>query len=271
MTDSDVYFGQVIHKRTRPFSHRLRYRVFSILVDLDEVGALGARLRLFSCDRWNLLSFRARDHGPRDGSPLRRWIDAKLAEAGIDLAGGRVRILCFPRMFGYAFNPLSVWYCHHADGRLMALLYEVSNTFGEHHSYLVPVTAGGADDVVRQTCAKGFHVSPFIGMTATYNFTLRPPADRLQLAIREDDAAGPFLFATHVGARRPFTDATLLRAMLAYPLMTLKVIAGIHWEALKMLPKGARYRRRPAAPTEPVTIAPAISPLANDPTGVPAE
>ncbi len=264
---SAVYLGHVTHKRLRPFKHRLDYRVFSLLVDLEEVSQLGRRLRVFSHNRPNLLSFHDRDHGPRDGSPLRPWIDKKLAEVGLDPAGGPVRILCFPRMLGYVFNPLSVWYCHHSDGRLVAVLYEVSNTFGEHHSYLIPVPTESSSETLRQQCKKHFYVSPFIAMAATYHFSLQAPGERLQLAIREDDQDGPLLVASHVGKRRPFDDRTLLRAAAAHPLMTVKVIAGIHWEALKMVRKGARFVRRPTPPTRSVSF----HPNTNDPAVAAAE
>ncbi len=264
---SALYFGRVIHKRLRPFRHRLDYRVFSVFLDLDEVPALASKTRLFSHNRWNVFSFYDRDHGPRDGSSLRRWLAPKLREAGIDLEGGRVRMLCFPRVLGYVFNPLSVWYCYDRNDRLVALLHEVRNTFGESHSYLLPVDGGSGDEVIQQSCAKRFYVSPFIEMGATYGFTLRPPDERLSFAIKEDVASGPLLIATHTGERRSFDDRTLLRAAVSYPLMTLKVMAAIHWEALKIVRKGGTFFRRPAPPPQPVTI-PAAD---NDPLRLAAE
>ena len=266
-TFSALYFGHVTHKRLRPFRHKLDYRVFSVFVDLDELPLLSNKLRLFSHNRRNLFSLYDRDHGARDGSPLRPWIDARLQEAGIDTNGGRVRLLCFPRVLGYVFNPLSVWYCYDNRDHLVALLYEVSNTFGEHHSYLLAVSGNLPGAVIRQSCAKRLYVSPFIEMAATYRFLLRPPGERLSLTIREDVASGPLFIASHLAERRSFNDAMLYRAAITYPLMTVKVIAGIHWEALKMSIKGARLVRRPAPPDEPVTF-PA---RADDPVRVPAE
>ena len=250
---SCFYFGAVMHRRLRPVRHRFAYRVFSCLIDLDELEALG-NLRFFGHNRFNLMSFHDRDHGPRDGSALRPWIEARLAGAGIDIAGGPVRLLCFPRMLGYVFNPLSIWFCHHADGRLRAILYEVSNTFGERHSYLILVPADAAGKTIAQSCAKAFHVSPFLGLAGRYVFRLRAPDDRLAIAIREEDSEGPVMAAVQNGRRMPFSPATVLTAFLRYPLMTLKVIGAIHFEALRLWRKGARFHKRPAPPSQPVSV-----------------
>lgn len=259
MTGSCLYFGTVVHQRLRPRPHALRYRVFSLLLDLDELPALAARLRLFSQNRFNLFSFYDRDHGSRRGEPLRPYIEGQLARAGIALEGGAIRLLCFPRVLGYVFNPLSIYFCHHAHGELRAILYEVRNTFGEQHSYLIP-TRGAGDELVRQSCAKNFYVSPFMPMECSYAFRLKPPDARLAVSIRQTDREGPILFASLDGARAPLDDRTLARAFLRYPLMTLKVIGGIHWEALKLWRKGLRTLPRPAPPHDPVTICEAAEP-----------
>lgn len=254
---SALYFGKVMHKRLRPFVHQFTYRVFSLFVDLGELESLGRRLRIFSHNRWNLFSFHDRDHGPHDGRPLRPWIDRHLREAGIDLAGGPVRLLCYPRVLGYVFNPLTIWFCHHADGSLRALLYEVSNTFGESHSYLLPLPPGrDAEAAIVQSAAKRFHVSPFIGMTSRYHFRLAQPGEKLIVAIRQEVPEGGQLLARHSGRRRALTDRSLLLAFFAYPLMSLKVIGAIHWEALRLWWKGAKVMPHPPAPVEDVTILP---------------
>ena len=254
MTGAALYFGRVMHARLAPFRHRFAYRVVSLWLDLDDLAATARRTRLFSHNRWNLFSFHDRDFGPRDGSALRPWIDRQLAAAGIDLTGGRVRVLCFPRVFGYAFNPLAVWYCYAADNRLAAILYDVSNTFGQAHAYLLPVAAQPSGPAIDQACAKRFYVSPFMDMDVAYRFRLTPPGARLALRIDQTDARGLGFVATHVARRRPFADATLLRAFLTHPLLGVKIIAGIHWQALRLWRKGARVRRRPAPPNRPVTI-----------------
>lgn len=251
---SCLYFGRVMHKRLRPFRHRLDYRVFSLYLDLDELPALARRLRLFSHNRWNLFAFQDRDHGARDGAPLRAWIDGRLAEAGIDLEGGAVRLLCFPRVLGYVFNPLTIWFCHHRSGRLAAVLYEVRNTFGEKHGYLIPVDPARAPGApILQSCDKAFYVSPFIAMTATYHFRLAEPDERLAVLIRQWTPEGELLIASQTGQRRPLTDARLAGAFFAYPLMTLKVIGAIHWHALKLWRKGAKIVPRPAPPARAVS------------------
>jgi DUF1365 family protein len=253
---SCLYFGRVMHARLRPFRHRFAYRVFSIFVDLNELPILGRRLRLFSHNRWNLFSLYDRDFGPRDGGSLKVWIERHLTAAGIDLAGGRVRLLCFPRLFGYVFNPLSVWFCYDAEERLVAVLYDVSNTFGESHGYLLPVAPDRAPgQAIEQQCSKRLYVSPFMDMAATYRFRLDEPGERLAIRIDQEDAEGRGFVATHTARRAPLRDSTLLRACFAYPLMTLKVIGGIHWEALHLWRKGARLRPRPAPPPGDVTVA----------------
>ncbi len=255
--DSALYFGEVMHKRLRPFTQRFVYRVFSLWLDLDELPRLDRRLRLFSHNRFNLFSFYDRDHGARDGSALRPWIEAQLRAAGRDIGGGPVRLLCFPRVLGYVFNPLTIWFCHRPDGTLDSLLYEVRNTFGQKHGYLIPLGAAPAPgEAIRQACDKGFYVSPFIGMQARYRFKLREPDAALFVAILEEVAAGPLLVATQTGQRRPLRDGTLLRAWLTRPLMTVKVIAGIHWEALKLWRRGAAYHKKPAPPAAEVTVLP---------------
>lgn len=249
---SGLYRGTVLHRRLHPVRHRLSYRVFSLLLDLDELPDLGRRLRLFAHNRAAPVSFHDRDHGPGDGRPLKPWVEEQLAAAGID-AGGPVRVLAFPRLWGFVFNPLTVYFCHRPDGTLAALLYEVNNTFGQRHSYLIPAAAG-EDGVVRQSCGKGFYVSPFMDMDTRYHFRIRPPAERLSIGIHQTGAAGDLLHASLTAERVPLTDRALVAAVLRHPLMTLKVVAGIHWEALRLWRKGLRLRPRPPAPPAPVTI-----------------
>ncbi len=274
---SRLYTGEVMHKRLLPFRHRFRYRVFSLLLDLDELPRLDRELRLFSHNRFNLFSFHDRDHGGRDGRPLRPWIAARLAEAGIesdiatDIAGGRGRIelLCFPRVLGYVFNPLTIWFCRDSSDRLRAVLYEVRNTFGDKHGYLLPVAeAHRPEQPLRQACAKGFHVSPFLPMDGGYRFRLHEPGERLSVLIREDLPEGEVLVATQTGRRAPLDDRRLARAFVAFPLLTLKVIAAIHWQALRLWLKGARFHRRPAPPAAEVT--PVLDAAAARPLTLPA-
>jgi DUF1365 family protein len=266
MSDSCLYFGQVLHRRVRPFQHRFRYRVFSIYLDLDELPNVAHRLKLFSYNRWNLFSFFDRDHGPlgpaaQEKRPIRAWVDQNLAAAGIDCHGGRITLLCFPRLFGFVFNPLSVFFCHNRNGDLKAILYEVSNTFSQRHSYLLPCDDGArrnAPVAINQSCAKRLYVSPFIGMASTYRFRIKVPDERLSIlvrqAIQEQSNESRQLVAVQTGQRVPLTDPNLIRAFFRYPLMTVKVVAAIHWEALWLWRKGARLVSRPQPPKHEVTL-----------------
>jgi uncharacterized protein len=249
---SALYAGSVMHRRLRPKPHRLRYRVFWMLLDLDEIELLAKRLPLFSRNRVNAVSFYDADHGDRSGRPLRPQIDQMLCQADFDPSGGSVQLLCMPRIFGYGFNPLSVYFCRDRHGEMTAVIYEVHNTFGECHSYLIP--AGEADGMINQNCRKIFYVSPFMGMDMDYEFRLRVPDERVSLAIRATDAGGPILVAALAGNRRALSNANLLSLSMAYPLLTLKVIGAIHWHALRLWLKGIRLRRRPLPPSTPVTI-----------------
>lgn len=248
---SAIYRGSVMHSRLLPVQHRLRYRVFSLLIDLDELPALTRRLRWLSHNRFNLMSLHDRDHGDAPtgdqirGDSMRTWAERTLCAQGIAPPRGRIELLCFPRLLGYVFNPLSLWLCRGQGDRLEAVIYEVHNTFGGRHAYALPVAAGQAEGVVAQRCGKEFYVSPFIPMNAQYSFRLKPPGETVSLLIRERDDAGEILRATLSGRRRPLTDAEMLGAFAAHPLMTLKVVAGIHWHALRLWRKGARYHPKP--------------------------
>jgi DUF1365 family protein len=252
---SALYDGWVTHQRLRPRAHRLRYRMLSFLLDLDEIDDLARSSRWFSHNRLNLFSFHDIDYG--DGSPkgLRDQIEAHLREVGLVLDGGAIRILTMPRILGCAFNPLSVFFCHRPDGRLSAIHYEVNNTFGQRHAYLIPVEEA-ADAMVRQRCAKDFHVSPFLDMALDYAFQVSPPADRLSMLIRVCDAEGLLLTAAHSARRVEFSDAMLLRAFFSHGLQMIRVVGGIHWEALRLWLKGLPLKPRPAPPPRPVTAIP---------------
>ena len=241
--ENGIYTGIVRHERLRPKAHSLSYKVFCLLLDLDDLPSIDRRLRLLSFNRWGILSLREADHG--DGRQLRPWVEAQLRTAAI-VADGPIRVLCYPRMFGYVFNPLTVYFCYRADGALAGIVYEVHNTHGERHAYVLAAPQGNAGRV-RQSCAKTFFVSPFMPMDCVYDFSILPPGPRVQILISESDAEGRLLSASFSGEYGALTDAGLLRAMLRHPLMTLKVTLGIHWEALRLLAKGLRiYRHAPA-------------------------
>ena len=233
---SAIYDGEVVHERFQPRSHRLRYSVFSMLLDLDELLLLDAGLKFFAYNRWAPIAFHDRDHGPRDGTWLRPWAEEKMREAGIEPDGGRIELLCYPRIFGYVFNPLSVYFCRRTDESLAAILYEVHNTHGEQHTYAIPVTNHGV--VIQQRAEKAFYVSPFIGPKATYNFRIVPPAETATVVIRQDVDNELHMTAAFHGTRQPLTAPVMARHICAFSLMTFKVMVAIHWEAVKLWCKG---------------------------------
>ena len=242
--NSAIFRGEVVHRRHRPKRHDLRYRVFSLLIDLDELPELDRTHRLFSHNGFALFSLHDKDHGALSGCDLKGWALGELAKAG--RSATRVEMLCYPRILGYVFNPLTVYFCYSDDGHLTAILYEVCNTFKERFTYILPVD----DDArpVRQVADKQLYVSPFIPMTCRYHFTIRPPDEAVKVSIRETDEDGPLLYASFAGERQPLGDRALARLFFAYPLMTLKVMAGIHFEALKLVLKGIPVFRHAPAP-----------------------
>lgn len=248
-----------MHMRLTPFKHQFRYRVFTSLLDVDRLEETCGALRLLRLDRFGLLSFHRKDHGARDGSDLRPWVEEQLALHGCPTPA-RIWLLSFPRILGYAFNPLSIYYCEDADGRLESVIYEVKNTFGDQHPYVLACPAD-SDGSCRHEESKDFYVSPFLGMDQTYTFTIRPPGERLSINIRQRDDTGPWLIATQTGQRRPLTDAQILYSWIRHPLMTFKVFAAIHWQALKLAIKGARFTPyRGAYPHKAGDKAPAATP-----------
>jgi DUF1365 family protein len=245
-----LYFGEVMHARLKPMGHRFSYRVMSLLIDLDRLDRADRLSPLFAVNRAALYSFHESDHGERDGSSLRAYAQARAAGHGIDLTGGRVLLLCYPRLLGYTFNPLSVYFCYRADGSIALLIYEVRNTFGEIHPYVLPVREGEMSSAgVRQEQDKLFYVSPFIGLAMRYRFRISPPCEQVKLRILETDRDGPLLAATFIGRHRALTTRSLLRAFVALPLVTVKIIAAIHWQALRLWLKGAKLAPRPDAAT----------------------
>jgi hypothetical protein len=248
-----LYRAEVMHQRFVSATYRFRYRVFSLLLDIDAIDQAASSSWLFSRNRFNLLSFYDRDHLPGGSRDLRSWATGVLADGGIDETGLTIRLLCFPRVLGWVFNPLSLWYCERRDGSPVAVIAEVRNTFGERHCYLLKPPHGQVGWPLRQRHAKQFHVSPFIGMQAAYDFRLSRPDERLRVVIREFEDDRLILVATQTGERRPFRSTELLREALRVPFQTLKVLSAIHWQALKIWLRGARFHRKPAPPLEEVT------------------
>jgi DUF1365 family protein len=252
--NSAIYRGTVMHRRFFPTTHRFTYGVYYLLLDLDELDELDRSATGFGHDRAAPFAFWDRDHGPRDGSPLRPWLEGYLREAGIDLEGGPVRILTMPRILGHVFNPISVWFCYGPADDLRAVLYEVSNTFGQWHHHLARVDGLDPAGNVRHVFDKELFVSPFIDQDASYEFRVRPPDERAALLVREYLPAGQVLTATLVAERHELEGVALWRAFATHPMVTLKVLGGIHLEAWRLWRKGTPFRRHGPAPDEPVTI-----------------
>jgi uncharacterized protein len=247
-----LYEGPVMHARLKPFMHRFSYRIFSTLIDIDQLGALSQLSMLFSVNRFNMLSFHEKDHIDRRISPecqgLRAYVDQLCREADMPPAR-RVLLLASPRVFGHAFNPISVYYAYGADDLLCSVIYEVRNTFGARHAYVCPVRPGDISAAgVRQTCAKRLHVSPFIDMSGRYDFRIAPPGQELRLRILEHDDTGPILAASFAGSAKPLTTANLASALIRIPLLGLKVVGLIHFEALRLWLKGAIFHTSPPPP-----------------------
>jgi DUF1365 family protein len=238
---SGLYVGSVFHRRLTPRPHRFRYTLYWLLVDLDELPRLDAELNLFAHNRRALFSLHDRDHGDGTARPLRAQAEALLTESGVDLDGGAIRLLCMPRTFGYVFNPLSIYFCHARDGALAALIYEVHNTFGERHSYVLPAAAS---DGGLQSCAKAFFVSPFLPMGLRYEFRVSPPGEKIAVAIRVGDRDDVVLRAGLTAQRRELSDGALLRVGLAVPAIGIKTMAAIHFEAARLWLKGIAYLGR---------------------------
>jgi hypothetical protein len=247
LPDGSIYRGEVVHKRVRPVEHKLNYRVFSLAMDVDRLDDAARRLKLFSLNRFNLFSINQNQHGHRDGSSLSNFAWQQVRKLGMTDRVDRIMVLFYPRIFGFAFNPLTVYYCLDTDGEPALMIYEVRNTFGENLTYVLPA---GADQSGTYTHVidKSFYVSPFNDVDGRYSFhVVRPDEDlTVGVALKTDDA--PLLRTHFRGHRCKLTDMGLLKVFFAYPLMTLKIVGAIHWEALKLWKKGLRLKTRPPAP-----------------------
>ncbi len=252
-----AYVGKVGHHRLAPRKHSFTYNVFAFCLDLDRIDEAAGRLSLFSRNRFNVLSFHDRDHGNGTQEPLGRQVRSLLQDAGLEDAGDRIALLCYPRIFGYVFNPLSVYFCYRADGELGALIYEVTNTFRERKSYIIPLKAPAqkaSDDVYLQTCAKEMYVSPFTSAEGSYDFRITPPDGSVNVGVDFRDTSGGVLKTYFRGEQRALSDRSILGLLLQYPLMTLKVTSAIHWEAARLWFKGIAVRDRYASPRYSHTI-----------------
>ena len=239
---SSIYNGKVIHKRFKPKEHFFKYSVFSLLIDLSELSQLDKEIKFFSFNKFNLISFYEKDHGSRDGSSLVAWVKKNLEANNIHFKDIKIKLLCYPRIFGYVFNPLSVFFIYNSNEKLISILYEVKNTFGEQHTYIFKVD----DDLklFQHNCSKKFHVSPFIEMDCKYYFRILKPEDKMSVIIDQYQANEKILYASQDGKRVDFNSKELLKSYLKHPLMTFKIISAIHFEAFKLWTKGIKFIKK---------------------------
>ena len=236
-----IYRGFVTHRRFKPVRHYFSYKTFSILFDLTELEELHKKIGIFSFNKFNIFSFYNKDHGSRDGSDLTEWVKTNLKKYNLNFNISKIKLLCFPRIFGYVFNPLSIFYCYEGN-ILKAILYEVKNTFNEQHTYVFPV----ADNlkIITQQCNKKFYVSPFIEMDTLYNFRLTEPGENIKILIKQTDKIDKVLVACQVGKKQPMSLKQLIINFFIHPMMTLKIILSVHYEALRLWKKGAIFQNR---------------------------
>ena len=242
MINSSIYNGQVIHKRFKPKVHSFKYNVFSLLIDLSELNMLDKKVNFFSYNKINLISFYDKDHGERDGSSLIDWVHSNLKKNNISTEDIKIKILCYPRIFGFVFNPLSVFYIYNLSNQLISILYEVKNTFGEQHTYIFRVEKDG--NLIQNYCSKKFHVSPFIEMDCNYFFRLLKPGNKISVIIDQYDSEDKILYASQDGVRTDFNTKYLLKSYLKHPIMTFKIILAIHYEAFKLWTKGIKFVKK---------------------------
>ena len=239
-----IYKGIVTHRRFKPKRHFFNYKTFSVLFDLDELKDLEKRISIFSLNKFNLFSFYNKDHGNRDGSDIKNWVKNNLNKFNINFEVSKIKLLCFPRIFGYVFNPLSIFYCYDEDLGLRAILYEVKNTFNEQHTYIFRVDKN--TKIITQSCNKKFYVSPFIEMDTWYNFRLTEPKETLSVYIKQTDSGGMLLSACQIGRKEKISTKQLLINFIKHPMMTIKIIMAIHFEALRLWSKGVRLVKKNA-------------------------
>lgn len=250
-----LWTGKTVHHRFAPFERRFEYDIFLIDLDIDRLEDAGRTTAAFRVERPALFSFRSTDHGRKEkGAALRPWAEDLFRSAGVDLGGGMIRLVTFPRHMFYRFAPLSLWYGFGQDGDLKGIIYEVNNTFGESHCYVAPVDSARA----QHEASKAFHVSPFMDVAGQYRFTLRAPDEHLRVSIENWENGARTHLAAISAEHLAVSTGALVRLALVQPFASVGVAFGIHWQALKIWLKGAGYRRKPPPPGKPATIAEVI-------------
>ena len=242
--NTKLYSTTIVHERFSNFKNIFKYSVFSMCFDYDELTTLTKKIKIFSYNRFNIFSYNKKDHGYRDGRSLREFVEKHLAESNFFFDGLNIQIICFPRIFGYAFNPLSIIYCYH-ELKLVAVFYEVKNTSNEQHTYFFASNEKKNISEYQHQCNKNFYVSPFIGMKALYKFRNQLPNNKMSINIDLFDENNlKILTASQYGKKISLNSFTLLRHLISNPLITLKIIAGILYEAFFIFLKGGKYYNR---------------------------
>ena len=249
--NSIIYNGKVIHKRFKPKEHYFNYKVFSLLIDLEELAIIDKSINFFSYNKFNLISFFDKDHGPRDGTGLKQWVNDNLKKIGIFNQNIKIKLLCYPRIFGYVFNPLSIFFIYNKSDQLISILYEVKNTFGEQHTYVFKTED---QKLIQNQCKKKFYVSPFINMECKYFFKILKPDNKLSVVIDQYDDDGKLLFASQDGSASEFNSKNLILSFFSHPLMSFKIIAAIHFEAFKLWIKGVKLVKKKIKIFNKITI-----------------
>ena len=239
--NSKIYTGKVIHRRFKPKEHYFKYSVFSLLIDLDELEDIQKEISIFSYNKFNIISFFDKDHGERDSSSLKNWVYSNLKTLGIE-EEVKIKLLCYPRIFGYVFNPLSIFFVYNSKSKLISILYEVKNTFGEQHTYVFKVDE--KSELLKNNCEKKFFVSPFMDLESEYYFKVLNPDKSLSIIIDQRDKSGKLLFASQDGVRSNLNSKNLIFSYLKHPLMTFKIISAIHFEALRLWLKGIKLVKK---------------------------
>lgn len=245
--NAEIYQGEVTHKRVSPVQHKLNYRVFSLMIDVDQLKQVSTRTKLFSVGRWNLFSLCQRDHGYKNDRSISDFAWDIVAQSNLSDRVKRIRMLFYPRILGFAFNPLTTYFCEDSTGEPVLMIYEVRNTFGENLTY---VLAAGPkrNGAYAHGTKKNFYVSPFNDVSGDYHFHIRSEDLEKTVGVALKVDGQPVLRTHFRGKATDLTDKALLHSFFAYPLMTMKIIFGIHWEALRLWRKGMTLTKRPPAP-----------------------
>lgn len=245
--NSCLYRCSVMHHRLAPKRHFFRHEIFMFYLDLDEVDTVAQTVGSFGHNRGRLYNFRDDDHEPAGAGPLKGRVLEYLRTQGVAVpTGARVCLLTLPRVAGYIFNPISVYYCFTADGEAIGQLIEVGNTFGELKLYFVSAAKRTVDGGFRLVTPKHFYVSPFSTLDLSFDFQLRVPGEELHLRVDDREGDARVLLSTLTGQRMALTNANVLRCTLAFPFVTLKVIGLIHWQALRLWLKRVPFYRKAA-------------------------